>query len=245
VYYIREPGGELLARKDGSSLSYYHFDKLGSTRLLSDGSGNVTDKYSYDAYGALLAHDQYNGSVDQPYMYVGRIGYYTHYQDAEFGLLQLGVRFYDEDTGRFSQRDPVYQQKVSTFAYCNDRPSVMVDPSGMICHRCWRDLEPPWNVLPVQHSFIYCDVGVPGYDVLDPMIGMGGDSICSDFDRKYWSSVEIGDNYHLHCNELSDKLTDCLLKRIAKDTGKKCFGKYNPFTNNCQDYSQKMIDDCK
>ena len=105
VNYIREPGGELIARVAGSAVHYYHFDELGSTRLLTDGGGNVTDRYTYDAYGAVLSHDRYANTIDQPYQYVGRLGYYTHTWAPDFGLLQLGVRFYDPEVGRLAQID--------------------------------------------------------------------------------------------------------------------------------------------
>ncbi len=90
VYYIREPNGSLITRVSSSNTSYYHFDQLGSTRLLTDGSGTVMDEYAYDAYGSLLSHNRRAGSVDQPYQYVGELGYYTHWREPGFGLLQLG-----------------------------------------------------------------------------------------------------------------------------------------------------------
>ncbi len=67
AYYIREPSGSLLARAVGPSLWYYHFDQLGSTRLITDSAGNTTDRYDYDAYGACLWHERDSGSVGQPY----------------------------------------------------------------------------------------------------------------------------------------------------------------------------------
>lgn len=129
VRYFREPGGELIARVEGESVHYYHFDELGSTHLITDSDGDVTDTYAYDAYGALLAHERYEGSVDQPYQYVGKLGYYTHYQEPEFGLLQLGLRFYDPDTGRFTQKDPA-MDGINQFVYADANPAVGVDPSG-------------------------------------------------------------------------------------------------------------------
>jgi RHS repeat-associated protein len=113
VYYVREPGGLLIARVSGTDMSYYHFDSLGSTRLLTDADGDVTDKYAYDAYGSLISHDELAGSVDQPYQYVGQLGYYAHWQEPEFGLMQLGVRFYDAAMGRFTQHGSPYTYSAS------------------------------------------------------------------------------------------------------------------------------------
>jgi RHS repeat-associated protein len=136
VYYIREPNGALLMRTDGTNYQHYHFDALGSTRMLTDISGNKTDAYAYDAWGQLTDHTAYTGSVEQPYLFVGRAGYYSHYQDPnlfnESGqqLLQLGVRFYDPQTGRFVTRDPI-QQGINYYTYVGGLPMSLVDPSGL------------------------------------------------------------------------------------------------------------------
>ena len=82
VYYIREPNGALIARVQGSIPWYYHFDALGSTRMITDSAGNVTDEYDYDAYGACLWHECNAGSIGQPYQYVGQLGYYTRLSGA-------------------------------------------------------------------------------------------------------------------------------------------------------------------
>jgi len=133
VYYIREPGGELIARVHPTEgIRYYHFDELGSTRLLTNSNGDITDRYAYDAYGSLLSRDRYTGSVDQPYQYVGQLGYYTHWMEPEFTLLQLGVRFYDAEAGRFTSRDPLGDEDaLSEYNYVSDSPFVAVDPTGL------------------------------------------------------------------------------------------------------------------
>ena len=128
VYYVREPNGALIARVAAGSAHYYHFDALGSTRLLTDDSGVKTDEYSYDAWGNTT-HE--TGTTAQPYQYVGRLGYYTHVQDNQMDLLQLGVRFYDPETGRFTQVDPVHYG-MSWYRYAGDRPTARVDPTGLL-----------------------------------------------------------------------------------------------------------------
>ena len=138
VYYIREPGGQLIARI-GASTHYYHFDALGSTRLLTNGSGTVTDTYTYDAWGKLLDHDQETGSADQPYQYVGQLGYYSHYQDSNLfddeyptdpQFLQLGVRFYATLTGRFTQKDRMHEG-TNSYSYVRNSPTMLLDPVGL------------------------------------------------------------------------------------------------------------------
>jgi RHS repeat-associated protein len=132
VYYVREPEGALIARLDGTSISYYHFDAIGSTRLLTDSDGDVTNKYTYDAYGSVISHNEFTGSVDQPYQYVGQFGYYTHYQEPDFGLMQLGVRFYDAEVGRFTSRDEFALFRSSPYSYVSGKPTRATDPSGLV-----------------------------------------------------------------------------------------------------------------
>ncbi len=78
-----------------------------------------------------LWHEGDTNSVDQPYQYVGQLGYYTHYQEPDFGLLDLGVRFYDPQTGRFTRRDPVQQEGMSDYLYVNGRCTMDTDPDGL------------------------------------------------------------------------------------------------------------------
>ncbi len=47
---------------------YYHADGLGSIRRLTDETGNITDGYTYSAFGELLAH---TGPDPQPYAFTG------------------------------------------------------------------------------------------------------------------------------------------------------------------------------
>ncbi len=174
VYYYREPNGELIARLAGENWSYYHFDELGSTRALTDGTGSVTDTYTYDAWGNVTDH---TGSTEQPYQYVGRFGYYTHYQNSNFKLLQLGVRFYDPEIGRFAQRDTA-KEGLNWYTYVRNAPVNGIDPTGLRCTpvgQAVRDDQPSIVPAPsfVKHlQTIYFWVQV-GYEVTAG-IGWGG-----------------------------------------------------------------------
>jgi len=71
--------------------------------------------------------------TEKPYHFVGQLGYYSHLTNqgtALSHLTQLGVRFYDPDIGRFTQRDAIRSPRLS-YAYANDQPSIRIDPSGL------------------------------------------------------------------------------------------------------------------
>jgi len=127
--YVREPDGTLLCRK-ANTLSYYHFDALGSTRILTGIDGLITNAYSYDAWGALIAQSSYLNSVNQPFKYGGRLGYYTPLEDSAFGALLLGVRLYVPSIGRFTQLDKIARSNESRYAYCHNVPMSATDPTG-------------------------------------------------------------------------------------------------------------------
>jgi RHS repeat-associated protein len=140
--YVRTPDGRLIAgahhiNENTYFDNYYHFDALGSTKALTGWTGEVADRYSYDVWGNVTRD---TGDSQQPYMFVGQLGYYTNYQDEMLSpfssnsgkhvLLQLGVRYYDPSVGRFSQRDIIHSDKWSLYAYCENSPSAWRDPSG-------------------------------------------------------------------------------------------------------------------
>jgi len=133
---VRQPDGSLICREkyeeNGQSLKLveshqYHEDGLGSTLAMTDQDADVTDKYSYDAWGN--ATHGTGTTADNPYQYVGQLGYYTHHQESTLGLLQLGVRYYDPGVGRFTQRDPALRGSGS-YAYAGDSPVLYEDPDG-------------------------------------------------------------------------------------------------------------------
>jgi RHS repeat-associated protein len=119
-------GLDLIAQRRSGSVRYFSYDGHGSTRLLTDASGAVTDTYLYDAYGTLLAS---TGSTPNNYLYCGE------QFDPDLGMYYLRARFYQPQTGRFwtmdswegTQTDPLSLHK---YLYAHNNPVMMVDPSG-------------------------------------------------------------------------------------------------------------------
>jgi RHS repeat-associated protein len=120
-------GSDLLRSDDGTSV-YRHADGLGSTRLLTDAAGAISDSYDYSAYGLVVRR---TGSAANPYQFAGE------QRDPESGLDYLRARYYDPATGRFLSRDPLPGEEtiplsLNKYLYVHGNPVNLVDPSGQI-----------------------------------------------------------------------------------------------------------------
>ncbi|OKH29943.1 hypothetical protein NIES2119_31730 [[Phormidium ambiguum] IAM M-71] len=119
-------GLDLISQQRGSEKSFYLVDGLGSTRGLTNGSGVVTDRYSYDAFGNLIGS---GGNTENNYLFAGE------QFDKSLGDYYLRQRYYDQQTGRFNRRDsyegsrfePISQHK---YLYANANPVNFIDPTG-------------------------------------------------------------------------------------------------------------------
>jgi RHS repeat-associated protein len=129
-------GLDLISQTRGLTTRYYGYDGQGTVRYLTDGSyvdavpgpnfGQVTDFYTYDAFGILTAH---SGTTVNHYRYAGE------QWDEHLGMYYLRARYYHPDVGRFwtmdtyegSQSDPLSLHK---YLYAHADPVNNLDPSG-------------------------------------------------------------------------------------------------------------------
>ncbi|MCB1045441.1 MAG: hypothetical protein KDC35_21035 [Acidobacteria bacterium] len=125
VTYVH--GDDLLSQfRDGTRYSY-HYDGHGSTIALTDHLETVTDTYTYDAWGELLAS---TGATPNNYLYTGE------QYDPNVGFYYLRARYYNPSLGRFHTMDtwpgmqfePVSLHK---YLYTHANPLNGIDPSGM------------------------------------------------------------------------------------------------------------------
>ncbi|MEO1245948.1 MAG: Ig-like domain-containing protein [Pseudomonadota bacterium] len=104
----------------------FHYDGLGSTRLLTDTTGATTDTYAFTAFGGLEGSA---GVTVNDYLYTGE------QFDPNLGFYYLRARYYNPAIGRFPTMDafqglmfdPVSLHK---YLYANADPVVNLDPTG-------------------------------------------------------------------------------------------------------------------
>ncbi len=127
--YTHEPGlyGELIAQERDGQVRYYNFDGQGSTRELTDENGDITDTYTYTAFGEEIAH---TGTTENPFRYKGAWGYYTN---SDTNDIYVRERIYEPTNGRWLSEDPLGQiDTPNQFWYVRNSPLSWMDPSGLI-----------------------------------------------------------------------------------------------------------------
>jgi RHS repeat-associated protein len=117
---------DLISMTKNGQTYYYHFDGLGSTRLLTNSAGTITDVYNYDAFGNLIAGA---GNTENPFLFTGQ------QYDANIGFYYLRARYYQPTTGRFTaldpfEADPYAPISLHKYLYAGDDPVNKIDPSG-------------------------------------------------------------------------------------------------------------------
>jgi RHS repeat-associated protein len=108
--------------------SWYQYDGHGSVRSLTNSAGSVTDTFTYDAFGVLIAR---TGTTPNLYLYAGE------QYDPDLMLYYNRARYLKAETGRFWTQDS-YEGDLNEplslhkYLYANNNVVNKVDPSGYI-----------------------------------------------------------------------------------------------------------------
>jgi RHS repeat-associated protein len=113
---------------------FFRTDWLGSTRYLSDSTGNgFPNALRYDAFGQRSAT---GGAYDpSPFQFASDWGYQSEFAsgpETGTGLEYLDQRYYDPAIGRFISPDGIlYLSGPNVYEYTDNDPINMVDPDGL------------------------------------------------------------------------------------------------------------------
>jgi len=117
----------LISSTTNNTTSCYSFNPHDDVSLITDETGNTTQTLHYDAWGNKAEE------TDETNTYLGKR------QRPEYktlGLIKMGARFYNPQTGRFISRDPMKghdEAPISRnpYVYAGDDPVNMRDLSGL------------------------------------------------------------------------------------------------------------------
>ncbi len=127
---------------------FYHCDKLGSIRMITDEEGQIAAEYDYDAFGNITRR---KGSLPNPFLFTAREF------DEETGLYYNRARYYHPELGRFIAEDPApakMDQPIdqNPYVYVKNTPTGFTDPLGLMFAEALGD---PWvypEVMPHPDS---------------------------------------------------------------------------------------------
>lgn len=113
---------------------YFHSDHLTSIEVITDATGAVVERLSYDPWGkrrnadGTVASTVLRGTKDSH-------GFTSHEMLDSIGLVHMNGRVYDPQVGRFTSADPTIDgadnlQGYNRYSYVHNNPGTLLDPSG-------------------------------------------------------------------------------------------------------------------
>lgn len=122
---------DVLQMQRGGNTYYYHKNHLGSVMALTDGNGNLVERYEYDPYGQPTILDANDNALSQSA--VGNSILFTGRDyDSETDLYYYRARTMHPGFGRFMQHDPLmYITEFNLYSYTYSNPIRWNDVTGM------------------------------------------------------------------------------------------------------------------
>jgi|GEM_PF-4867087 len=227
IYIFYFLGSKENHRDFNFSLYHHHYDGLGSTKALTDANQNIQSSTIYDAWGNIL---QANGTITNPYLYVGELGYYG---DGDAGMYLLTQRWYNPVIGRFVVRDPSGPRDVVRYTYGLNNPLTMTDPSGLRVNSNIREcLRRYWDCVErANRDYEACICRTyEGADKVPSWVGFAGCTIiCTVVCLPTEEVLAVGMLCHLMC----DLKCEDLIEHIPDLIARRCDRLRNREIENC------------
>ena len=103
---------------------------------LANTSGNVVERYSYDAFGTVQIMDA-AFAVRSSSAYDWEFLYHGEFRDKESELYNYGYRYLDTQLGRWLSRDPIGEDGgENLYAFLGNDPSNLIDKFGLLGKKC-------------------------------------------------------------------------------------------------------------
>ena len=158
-------GERVIAQSAGGGKSLLLADGQGSTRIVTDLSGRITQRLDYDAWGRPLNFAP--GQAGTNLLYDGQ------WLDPGLQQYYLRARFYDPSTGRFTTRDPfagdpTNPATLARYPFAGNDPASNADPSGRNFFNSF--IKPLGTAI---HTAIYQQLYVPDHPYTVSLSNLG------------------------------------------------------------------------
>jgi RHS repeat-associated protein len=159
---------------DGTTvkITYVHTDHLGSVTSLSNETGAVIERYSYDPWGKLRNPNNWKNLEIPPSIPISQRGFTFHEMLDIDWLICMNARVYNPVLGRFLSPDPFVQfpedlQGLNRFSYVHNNPLSFTDPSGFFLKGLGRLLKKNLGTI------VGIGIAIGTYGVGSPWLAIG------------------------------------------------------------------------
>lgn len=150
VFYIKgadRPVAQVIWTKKGDiyeedKIRYLYDDHLGSVEVISNDSGKVVARHTYEPFGTQHSFQSTASGLPSDDV---RLGFTGHEHDFQADLINMKARMYDPEIGRFLSADPVinsplFGQSYNRYSYVLNNPLSLTDPTGLsVCSSCGQE----------------------------------------------------------------------------------------------------------
>ncbi len=124
---------EILSMRISGANFFYHQNSLGSIVAVTNASGQVVERYEYNAAGAVTFYSPTYSLLTSSAI-GNRILFTSREYDSETKTYYYRARNYNPKFGKFMQRDPLeYRDGVNIYEYCLSNAINKIDPIGLYC----------------------------------------------------------------------------------------------------------------
>lgn len=184
--------GKITSQTDGTNSLYFYYDSNdepfsidingtsyiyvknihGDIIAITDVSGTIVVRYTYDAWGNTTS---ITGSLASTIGQLNPLRYRGYYYDVETGYYYLQSRYYEPAMGRFINSDEpevishISSFVINSFIYCLNNPVTNVDKNGM-------------NPIPGGWGYKLAAFGIQ-IEISASFLGVSGSAIVSIFNQ--------------------------------------------------------------
>ncbi|MGH3849308.1 MAG: RHS repeat domain-containing protein, partial [Pseudonocardiaceae bacterium] len=133
--YLPNGTGVIIDSGTTPQARYFHKDHLGSVSVITDQTGAVVERLSYDPFGKRRNLDGTNDTGNVLAGATDNKGYTEHEHLDNVGLIHMNGRVYDPNAARFISADPYINspddgQSYNRYSYVLNNPLAYTDPTG-------------------------------------------------------------------------------------------------------------------
>jgi RHS repeat-associated protein len=239
---------DLVLREKGEERLYSLADPNWNVIAICNTSGNIQERYTYDAFGKRNVFDaDFTAKTETEFNW--NRAFTGQLLDIETGLILYRRRLYNTRLGRFVTRDPVGYRggDINLLRYTFNRSSTVLDPLGLLCE-CGEELTIILSVGPLNawKAQPLVDKAHAAAAKVASKLGCNGNvhnNACDAFRHCYWmciTALKIGQdnaekigNIHEECDKEQpeeEASMDLHNNQIGRDLSKSC-----KTENDCED----------